>query len=354
MRGRLLAFVAIVAVTLTGVGLYVAVRLGSPTSDSAAAGSASRSAIPALPLAPVTTPPDVTVPPGEPPTRLLFRRTSRDAQAGMLALAPMTDPSAVAVFDALRCERVHMAGGRGVCLTADRGVFTTFTARVFDATFKPSASIPLAGAPSRVQVSPDGTHAGITVFVAGHSYADGGFSTRTSMMDLSTGAWMIEDFESLTVHDKGGVRRAADFNFWGVTFARDSRRFYATLGTAGQPLLVKGELGSGRVDVVATDVECPSLSPDNRRVAFKQRDGAGLDGIRWRLWVLDLASGERHALAETRNVDDQVQWLDDATIVYALPAEGRPAETDMWVVPGDGSGTPRLLIRQAYSASVIR
>jgi hypothetical protein len=247
-----------------------------------------------------------------------------------------------------------MAGGRGVCLTANRGVFTTFAARVFDATFEPSWTIPLGGVPSRVQVSPDGTHAGLTVFVAGHSYTDGGFSTRTSIIDLSTGAWVIEDFESLTVHDKGEVRRSVDFNFWGVTFARDSRTFYATLGTGGQTLLVRGAVGSERVDVVAPDVECPSLSPDNSRVAYKQRDGAGLNGVRWRLWILDLESGQRLALAEERSVDDQVQWLDDATVLYALPADGRPAEMDEWAVSADGTGSPRLLIRQAYSAGVIR
>ena len=40
--------------------------------------------------------------------------------------------------------------------------------------------------------------------------------------------------------------------------------------------------------------------------------------------------------------------------MYALPAEGRPGEMNTWVVPADGSGTPRLLVGQAYSAGVIR
>lgn len=70
--------------------------------------------------------------------------------------------------------------------------------------------------------------------------------------------------------------------------------------------------------------------------------------------MLDLESGHRHALAETRSVEDQVQWLDDATVMYALPTEGRPAEMDQWVVPADGTGAGTLFQRPAYSATVIR
>jgi len=70
--------------------------------------------------------------------------------------------------------------------------------------------------------------------------------------------------------------------------------------------------------------------------------------------VLDLATGERHPLAETRSVDDQVQWLDDAQLLYALPSAGEATGTDQWLVPADGSGVPRLLLRGAYSAAVHR
>jgi hypothetical protein len=56
---------------------------------------------------------------------------------------------------------------------------------------------------------------------------------------------------------------------------------------------------------------------------------------------------------ETRDVDDQVQWLDDATVLYALAGEdGRSSE--QWAVPADGGGAPRLVLRGAYSAAVHR
>jgi hypothetical protein len=75
----------------------------------------------------------------------------------------------------------------------------------------------------------------------------------------------------------------------------------------------------------------------------------------WRLAVLDLASGTETMLAETHSVDDQVEWLDNDQILYGLPGQGsRAAETNVWVVPADGSGAPRLLIEKAWSPSVVR
>ena len=149
--------------------------------------------------------------------------------------------------------------------------------------------------------------------------------------------------------------RAVDFNFWGVTFAADSDRFYATLGTGGAVHLVEGRVSTGRLDVVLEGVECPSLSPDQTRVAFKKRVPLGM-GYGWRLQVLDLQSRAVTPLAETRSVDDQAEWLDDATVLYAIPDSSAPTPlvTDVWQVPADGSGAPELLLREASSPAVLR
>jgi hypothetical protein len=56
-------------------------------------------------------------------------------------------------------------------------------------------------------------------------------------------------------------------------------------------------------------------------------------------------------LAEPRSVDDQAAWLDDQTVMYGR-VDG--ATTDVWTVPADGTGSPRLLVRQAFSPAVIR
>ena len=234
-------------------------------------------------------------------------------------------------------------------------MFTTYRAVLFDDHFNPRGELPLAGVPSRVQVAPDGKLAGTTVFVSGHAYSDGSFSTRTSIIDLESGRWLVEDLETFTVRRKGAQIQSPDFNFWGVTFARDGRTFYATLGTGGETLLVKGDVGARTMDVLEESVECPSLSPSGRRVAFKQRSGGVTGPVTWRLWVLDLETGTRHPLAETRNVDDQAEWLDDEHVLYALPGgEGRTAIMDEWITPADGSGEPRLFLPEAYSAGVDR
>lgn len=56
-------------------------------------------------------------------------------------------------------------------------------------------------------------------------------------------------------------------------------------------------------------------------------------------------------LAETASVDDQPAWLDGHTVAYTLrQADGRP---DVWSVPADGSGAPRLLVPGAESPAAL-
>jgi Tol biopolymer transport system component len=93
------------------------------------------------------------------------------------------------------------------------------------------------------------------------------------------------------------------------------------------------------------DVECPSLSPDGTRIAYKKRVGAG--GKRWRPYVLDLQTMRETPLAETHSVDDQAEWLDDRHVLYGL-------DESIWAVPADGSGRPAAYARQADSPAVVR
>ena len=190
------------------------------------------------------------------------------------------------------------------------------------------------------------------MFVTGHSYAIVGFSTQTLLIDLADGD-VIADLEvDFTTRKDGDVFQAVDFNFWGVTFI-DEQHFYATLGTGGNTYLVEGDVEAREMEVQREGVECPSLSPDGTRIAFKTRSDPGAGPITWRIAVLDLATSEVTELAETRNVDDQVAWLDDSTIMYGLESEDSPASTDTWVVPADGSGAPRMLLPGAWSTGAI-
>ena len=284
--------------------------------------------------------------------RFLVRHTGLDRSHGFLAVETDVLGERTREATPLMCHRVHFAAGRGSCLMVEREFFTTYTAVLFDAAFRPRHRIPLNGIPSRTRVSPDGRHAAITVFVSGHSYADSLFSTETGIVDTETGALVVANMEELPVTRDGQPFYSLDFNFWGVTFSVDGDRFFATLGTGGVMYLVEGSLADRTLRVITDGIECPALSPDETRVAFKKRM-PGSARAHWRPHVLDLETLEETALAEDRSVDDQVEWLDDEHILYALPQEIGSPVADVWVLPADGSGGPEILLEQASSPTVL-
>jgi hypothetical protein len=281
---------------------------------------------------------------------VLFRHTGTDAAYGELSVAPLDRPDGALVNAPIACERLAYAAGQGICLQADRGVFTRYKALLLDRDLQPHAVIPLDGSISRTRISPDGRVGAVTVFVAGDSYTNTSLSTRTILIDMATGD-VLGELEGFTTWREGARFKAPDFNFWGVTFTRDSNVFYASLQTGGKTYLVRGELGLRRFTVIRDNVECPSISPDNRIVAFKKRvDGAP---TRWRFALFDLSSGRESLLdAETRSVDDQIEWLDSTHVLYGVP---RPdsAVTDVWVAPIDGSAPARVFIPAAESPAVV-
>jgi hypothetical protein len=284
---------------------------------------------------------------------LLVRNTVGGDTYGDVAVLPLGDLSAPRVAVPLRCDRIDFAGGHGICLRTHQGVLTTYDAQILDARLRPIHRIELPGAPSRARVSPDGRLAAYTVFVSGDSYASASFSTRTGIVDTRTGK-EVAQLERFTTYRDGKVVRAANFNFWGVTFARDGNRFYATLGTGVHTYLVRGDLARRTVTVLRDGVECPSLSPDGTRVAFKQRTSGTFGRVVWRPAVLDLATLRDRPLPDgDRNLDDQIAWLDDEHVAYALPSG--PGQTAVWRVAADGSGKPQQLVADAWSpASVAR
>lgn len=287
---------------------------------------------------------------------LLLRVTGPGASHGRMALERLGAADGARAVSALNCDRVHAAAGHGICLEARRGVITTYHAHLFDSALRRTASFDLAGAPSRTRMSADGTLAATTVFVSGHAYSAPGFSTRTSIIDVPRGRLIAADLEQFSVIKDGQPMKASDFNFWGVTFTPDAKGFYATLQTGGAQWLVRGDLAQQRMTVIAPDVECPSLSPDGQRIAFKRRVVPPPQGrVVWQLIVREVTSGAETVLArETRNVDDQVEWIDNREIAYALPDETTPAATNAWALAIDGHSAPRLLAPLAYSPAVVR
>ncbi|MFD3718981.1 TolB-like translocation protein [Streptomyces sp. NPDC058674] len=278
---------------------------------------------------------------------LAFLNAAQGPHRGALVSVPAAAPRAARTASGLTCRRFHAAAGTGVCLNSSPGALAQDNrAVIVDAELRTQRSFPLAGTPSRARVSPSGRFAAWTVFVSGESYGAAFFSTRTAIVDTRT--WALEpDLEKFSVVLDGRPYSAADVNLWGVTFAGDDDTFYATLGTGGQTYLVRGSVARRSVTTLARNVECPSLSPDGTRVAYKKRvmRGASL----WREHVLDLRTLREQPLAERRSVDDQALWLDDRTLAYALPAEGSVDTTDLWTVPADGTGAPGILTPAASS-----
>jgi hypothetical protein len=287
---------------------------------------------------------------------LLFRDAGFGASYGRMAAVSLADPGGARSLAHLPCERVHGGADTVICLQAHRGVITSYSALLLDRTLEQRGTVALPGIPSRTRVAQDGGVAATTVFVSGHSYAAGAFSTRASLLDVADGRELgeLESFEAW--HDGQRVDDP-ERNLWGITFAPGGRTFYATLSTGGEVYLVRGGVDTRRLEVLRAGVECPSLSPDGKRVAFKQRvrppDAAAGTPPVWRFSVLDLASGTVTPLAEERSIDDQLEWLDPEHVLYGVPDEERLV-SDVWVARADGTGTPRILVSEAESPAVLR
>ncbi|GGO28545.1 TolB-like translocation protein [Microbispora bryophytorum] len=88
-------------------------------------------------------------------------------------------------------------------------------------------------------------------------------------------------------------------------------------------------------------MECPSLSPDGTRIAFKKRAAGLPEDAPWRLYVLDLRTMRETPVAERRGVDDQAVWLGPHALTPLRPA-GRLRRRHLDGAAGD-SGAPRRL-----------
>jgi hypothetical protein len=323
-----IALGAVILACIAGAGAYVLIAAGGEPPAAATLPSQSAAANPSGGAKPL-----------RPGLRIAVRAVDRrdPRLPGRVSVIDPARPKARRDYGTA-CMRIYAAGGQGLCLYLARsGV--EYRAAFLDRRFRVRGSMAITGVPSRARVSRDGRYGAFTTFVTGDSYtAPGQFSTRTTIVDMAAGK-AITDLERFTVTQDGRTVDAVDHNFWGVTFAADSDRFYATLGTGDHHWLVEGSVRERRMRIIRDGVECPSLSPDGTRIAYKRPvDGRGT----WRLAVLDLRTLRAHDLAEARSIDDQAEWLDDDHVAYSDGA-------DVWAVQADGGGAPERLVRGAQS-----
>ena len=144
---------------------------------------------------------------------------------------------------------------------------------------------------------------------------------------------------------------AADLNFWGVTFAPRRQPLLRHDVHRRPPLPGRRATSPPRPSAPSPRTSNARPCPPTAAASPSKQPINGDPAKGWRLSVLDLASGARTPLAETRSVDDQAAWLDPDTIAYAIPTS--PADADIWTVPADGTGTPHLLIPHAESPAAL-
>ena len=336
-RARLITAAAITVILLGGAITYAAVALTSYER---------RQSTPAAPQAEARS---NMVFNGSP--RIVFRNTAPDSGYGLVASVPLSAPSGARSVTTVPCDRVYATIRYSMCLRIDRGVVTTFSANLLDATGKKVHSWPLPGIPSRTRISPDSKLVGYTAFVTGAAYGVVGFSTETEISSTAGHDFgNLEDFALIV----GGTRNSAmDRHFWGVTFTSDDNVFYATAAAGGQTWLVRGDLAARTLTAIREAAECPSASPDGRRVAYKKNISTTTSAY-WSIAVLDLATGKETVLPEKQSVDDQVEWLDESTILYGLARPNAEGDSDVWSIHAEGASAPKRIIQHAWSPSVVR
>ncbi|AUG80248.1 TolB-like translocation protein [Kitasatospora sp. MMS16-BH015] len=283
---------------------------------------------------------------------LVFRNMAWGPHRDEVVSVPAGQPDGPRTASGVKCLRFHAAAGYGICLQAVHhgALEDSYRAVVLDSKLHELHGYPAVGIPTRDRVSPSGHHVAWTVFVSGDSYGGTDFSTRTAIAD--TRDWHVDDnLETYAIVKDGRPYRASDVNVWGVTFsAADDNLFYATVATGGRTYLVRGDIAGRTLTTLHENVECPSLSPDGTKIAYKRRVPGLPSDAQWRLYVLDLRTMTETATAEQRQIDDQTVWADGSTLVYALPGD---FGADLWTVPADGSGSAQVLLKAGLAPAYL-
>ena len=334
-RFRIVAFVVVAAALVTGAGTYVGIDFSRAQERSGARTTLATTSVSAIQ--------------GQP--HVVFRNTEVGGAYGLVSMVSLSDPGGPRAVTDIACDRVYATVDDATCLRTKRGIATTFAAQQLGADWKPRKEWSLPGIPSRTRLSADGTLMASTVFVSGHSYMQDGFSTATEIRRV--GGRDYGNLEKFALVIDGKKVNPVDRNIWGVTFGSDDKTFYATAAAGGETYLVRGDLGTRLLTSVRRTAECPSLSPDGSKVAYKKNIGGS--ETHWAMAVLDLETGREITLdGETRSVDDQAEWLDDSTLLYGLTRTDEAGVSDIWSIGTTKGSKPAVFVEQAWSPSVVR
>lgn len=246
------------------------------------------------------------------------------------------------------CNRVHANKNHGICLQQKQGLTMTTDVLVFEIEGNTRLIGSTDGIPNRARMSPDGKYAAYTSFVTGDSYNDAGFSTRSYIVDIEKNV-IGDNLERYTLIHNNKHIDPIDKNYWGITFFNDSNSFLVTVMYSGVPYLAKGTLDEKKIEIITDRIECPSLSPDNKKIVFKER----ISKTEWRIIVMVLSNLTRISTSELENVDDQVEWYDNDNLVYSK-INYETQKINLMKASANGDGKPELLIEHGMSPSMIQ
>jgi len=254
------------------------------------------------------------------------------------------------------CLRVHIAADHGVCLSETDPVLGTFETTFFEAS-NPAETIKsyASASPSRARISPDGTFSTVTAFISGGSYADIGIGETTTVVTIDEvdSNVLLRGAGQFEVNAEQSRYQTFDANYWGLTFV-DQENFYITGFYDTLPEIMQGTLSTMTIEPTGWIGSCPSISPDGKTLVFKEQRPDG----HYDLVAVDVETQEKRLLGETRSVDDQVEWLDNDTILYALHPEdgdlGLQPQFDIWELDLAEGSEPKMFLPSADSPAVAR
>ena len=260
--------------------------------------------------------------------------------AGSTRQPPTARPPGGAERAGLRA-RLLRGRARALCLSRARSGVDSAPS-ILDAALRRATRDPLTGLPSRARVSPDGRFGAMTMFVSGDSYRrPGQFSTRTTLIDLASGEQIGRP---RGVH--GDARTASASTRRTSTSGASRSRATATTSTRRWPPAARlprpGQRPRAHREVIHDERRVPVALARRHahRLQAPRRQAAALAPARAR----PRHAGARRRSSERRPIDDQVEWLDNRTLLYGIGV-------DVWSAPADGSGRPQRFLADAASPS---